>query len=243
MPILGVLFDVDDTLFDSGSEAASLLAFLRMHDLSDRFPDDAAAIALWRAIRERHYARFLNGELAFAEQQRERARELLVHIGAATHAGLSDEEASAWFAAYQAHRHATRAPFPDAEPALSKLAPDFRLGVVSNSSADHQRRKLDAIGLLAYFEDRLICSAEHGAAKPAASIFLAGCDSLGLQPHEVAYIGDNYETDAIGAHRAGLRGFWLDRTNGKSATAINADIRVIRSLDELPALLAARNTY
>lgn len=212
MPIRGVLFDVDDTLFDSGSEAGSVLAYLRTQGLADQVPDSAAALGLWREVRERHYARFLAGELTFAGQQRERARELLTRLGA--HADLSDQEASAWFAGYQAHRHATRAAFPDAEPALQVLAPDFRLGVVSNSSADHQRRKLESIGLLPYFGDRIVCSDPHGAAKPAASIFLTGCAVLGLRPHEVAYIGDDYETDARG--RAG-RDSTVSGSTGRAA--------------------------
>ncbi|MCD0443108.1 HAD family hydrolase [Glycomyces sp. A-F 0318] len=236
MPIRGVLFDVDDTLFDSGSEADSVLAYLRMQGMLDRFPDGAAALGLWRELKERHYARFLNGELTFAAQQRERARELLARIGASAQGGPSDREAAAWFAGYQAHRHASRAPFPDAEPALRALAPGFRLGVVSNSAAGHQRRKLEAIGLLAYFGDRLVCSEQHGAAKPAASIFLAGCAALGLPPHEVAYVGDQYETDALGARRAGLRGFWLDRAGGGSAA--DAGIGVVHSLEDLRATLA-----
>ncbi|WP_051326256.1 HAD family hydrolase [Glycomyces tenuis] len=242
MLIRGVLFDIDDTLFDSGSEADSVLAYLAMQGLLDRFPDSDAALGLWRELKERHYDRFLNGELTFAEQQRERTRELLARIGASTQAGLSGEEAAAWFAGYQAHRHATRAPFPDAEPALKTLEPDFRLGIVSNSSADHQRRKLDTIGLLSYFGDRIICSDQHGAAKPAVSIFLAGCTMLGLQPQEVAYVGDNFKTDAMGAHQAGLRGIWLDRANDNASVAVHADIGVIHSLNELKGTLVAQNS-
>jgi putative hydrolase of the HAD superfamily len=242
MPILGVLFDVDYTLFDySGSEAAGVLAHLQAEGLLERFPDGAAALAIWREIMERHYARFLNGALGFTAQQRERAREFLVRIGVATQAGLSDQEASAWFAGYQAHRDAAWAAFPDAEPVLGKLAPDVLLGIVSNSSTDHQRRKLDAIGLLPYFGDRLVCSEQHGAAKPAASIFLAGCTALGLRPDEVAYVGDKYELDAVGAQEAGMHAYWLDRANHSTDIAVNAGIRVIHSLDELPAILAARN--
>lgn len=238
MPVLGVLFDVDDTLFDSGSEAGSVLAYLRMRGLADRVPDSATALGLWREVRERHYARFLDGELTFAEQQRERVRELLARLGAPDHADLTDQEASAWFAGYQAHRHATRTAFPDAEPALEALAPGFRLGVVSNSSADHQRRKLESIGLLPYFGDRIVCSDPHGAAKPAASIFLAGCAALGLRPHEVAYVGDDYETDAMGARRAGLHGFWLDRARGGTST--DPGVGVVHSLEELRAALGSR---
>jgi len=238
MPIQGVLFDVDDTLFDySASEEAGVLAQLQAEGLFERIPDSTTAVALWRNIMERQYARFLNGELTFPEQRHERAREFLFHLGQTTRPGLSDQEASAWFAGYETHRRAAWAAFPDAEPVLRKLASDYRLGIVSNSSADHQRHKLDAIGLLPYFRDTLVCSAQHGAAKPASSIFLAGCTSLGLQPHEVAYIGDKYAVDAVGAREAGLHAYWLDRTNTSAGTAIGKGIQVIHSLDELPAAL------
>ncbi|TLS47676.1 HAD family hydrolase [Streptomyces montanus] len=239
MPIQGVLFDVDDTLFDySASEEAGVLAHLQTEGLLEQFPDPATAVALWRNIMERQYARFLKGEVTFTEQQRERTREFLSHIGQITHAGgLSDQEASAWFAGYRAHRDAAWAAFPDSEPVLRKLVSDYRLGIVSNSSADHQRHKLDAIGLLPYFGDALVCSDQHGEAKPAPSIFLAGCASIGLQPHEVAYVGDKYTLDAVGAHEAGLHAYWLDRANTGAGTAISDGIRVIHSLDELPASL------
>lgn len=237
MPIRGVLFDVDDTLFDySASEEAGVLTQLRAQGLLDRFPDPAAAITLWRAVMQTQYARFLNGELTFSEQRLERARDFLRHLGQDAPA-LSDHESAAWFASLAAHREAAWAAFPDAEPALCKLAPDYRLGIVSNSSVDHQRRKLDSIGLLTYFGDRLICSDQHGEPKPVSSIFLAGCASLGLRPHEVAYVGDNYTLDAEGAHNAGLRAYWLDRATTAPGCLTRPAIRVIHSLDELPTAL------
>ncbi|MFG2134449.1 HAD family hydrolase [Streptomyces sp. NPDC048751] len=238
MPVQGVLFDVDDTLFDySTSEEAGVLAHLQAQRLLDKFPDPATALALWRKIMETQYARFLDGELTFTEQRRERTRQFLSHIGQDTSA-MADHEASAWFAAYEVHRNAAWAAFPDAEPVIRELAPDYRLGIVSNSSTDHQRDKLHAIGLLPYFDNTLICSDQHGAAKPAPSIFLAGCTSLGLPPHEVAYVGDKYALDAVGAHDAGLHAYWLDRANAGSGKATNHGIRVIHSLDELPDALA-----
>ena len=238
MPILGVLFDIDDTLVDhSTSEAAGLLAHLRTEGLTERFSDHATALALWRDIMERQYNRFLDGEVTYAEQQLERTREFLAHTMKSTPAAISDQEATAWFARYQTHRHAAQSAFPDAEQVLRKLAADYRLGVVSNSSTSRQRHKLDVFELLSYFGDRLICSNEHGAAKPTPSIFLAGCAMLGLTPAEVVYVGDKYEIDAVGAHDAGLHAFWLDRANNRTSTVIVTGIHVIGSLDELPDAL------
>ena len=59
---------------------------------------------------------------------------------------------------------------------------------------------------------------------------------------DAAYVGDRLHTDAIGAARAGLRGVWLDRhglaTPAQRAEAAAEGIPLIRSLAELPALLA-----
>jgi putative hydrolase of the HAD superfamily len=188
---------------------------------------------------EEECARFTAGELTFAEQQRTRTRRFLTDIDRLPPDGLSDSEASSWFAGYAAHRDVAWSAFPDAEPMLKTLAHRYRLGVVSNSSIGHQRRKLDIIGLLAYFGEVIVCSDPHGEAKPAPSIFHAGCALLDLPPNEVAYVGDKYTIDAVGARDAGLHPYWLDRTGASENEVVSPDIRVIRSLDELLPALAA----
>ncbi|MFH9352426.1 HAD family hydrolase [Kitasatospora sp. NPDC017646] len=238
MPIRGVLFDVDDTLFDySGSEEAGILAHLRDVGLLDRFPTPQAAVALWRSIMEYQYARYLARELTLRGQQYERTRQFLAQLGQDGAEHLSDEQAAAWFAGYAAHRDAAWSAFPDAEPALLQLAPHYRLGIVSNSDADHQRRKLRAIGLLDHLGDVLVCSDQHGEAKPAPGIFHAGCAALGLPPHEVAYVGDKYTLDAEGARDAGLHAFWLDRA--ATDTPVGPGIHVLHTLATLAPTLAA----
>ncbi|WP_280339548.1 HAD family hydrolase [Nocardia neocaledoniensis] len=236
MPIRGVLFDVDDTLFDySASDAAGLLAQLRQEGMLDRFPDPAAAVDLWCGITETEYPRFVRGELSFTGQRLARARAFLSHVWRTDPVAIPEAEAIAWFEGYTAHRRAAWAAFPDAAPLLETLAPAFRLGIVSNAAVPAQRRKLEAVGLLSYFGDRLVCSEEHGAGKPDASIFHAGCALLELDPGEVAYVGDRYTIDAIGAQDAGLHACWLDRANLRGRTGIRPGIHVIGSLTELPA--------
>jgi putative hydrolase of the HAD superfamily len=238
MAIRGVLFDVDDTLFDyTTSERVGVLKHLAAEGLLELFPSPADAVSLWRQIMEEEYARFLIGELTLAGQQLSRTRRFLAHVGRLPAGGVSDDEAADWFAKYTAFRTNTWAAFPDADPTLRKLAPSFRLGVVSNSSLTYQRDKLEIIGLLGHFGDAIVCSHEHGAPKPDAGIFLAGCALLGLPAREVAYVGDKYEIDAVGAHEAGLRAYWLDRAD--TGMPPSDGITVIRSLDELMSSLIA----
>lgn len=235
-----MLFDVDDTIFDySTSEEVGLIGHLTAEGLLESFPSHADAVVVWRQIMEEEYARCLAGELTFEEQQVIRTRRFLAHIGRLPVAGLSDEEATVWFERYVEFREAAWAAFPDADPVLRKLAPAFRLGVVSNSSLTHQQRKLRMVGLLDHFGEAIVCSVEHGVAKPDPAIFLAGCDLLGLVPHEVAYVGDKYDIDALGARAAGLRAYWLDRA--VTGTTPLDGVIVIRSLDELPLDLLRAN--
>ncbi|WP_234348437.1 HAD family hydrolase [Kitasatospora sp. MY 5-36] len=237
MTIRGVLFDVDGTLYDyEKAEEFGLHEHLVAEELSDRFESPAEALRVWREVREEEYPRFLSGELTFAAQKAARIRRFLAQAGVVGALEVTDEAATAWFASYAVRRDAVRRAFDDAQPTLGALAGRFRLGVVSNSVTAHQRAKLEAIGLLGYFTEPLVCSQEHGAAKPAASIFLAGCQALGLAPAEVAYVGDDYEKDAVGARDAGLRAIWLDRSVSRGPGAVGAGIRVIASLTELTGL-------
>ena len=145
MPIQGVLFDMDDTLFDySASKEAGVLAQLQAEGLLDRFPDSATAVALWRNIMERQYARFLNGELTFPEQQRERAREFLSHLGR-THAPQSVGPGSHCLVRRirsPPPRRLGRLPRRRAGPqeTRTRLPPRHRLQLIRRPSASQARR-------------------------------------------------------------------------------------------------------
>ncbi|MFE3452952.1 HAD family hydrolase [Nonomuraea sp. NPDC059194] len=230
--IRGVLFDIDDTLFDyTSAERAGLLGTLEAEGLLEAFPSPEEAVALWREIMEEEYTRFLVGELTFEEQR-------LVRVSRFLGRAVPEEEASAWYAGYAALMNAAWAAFPDAAPVLEALAPRYRLGVVSNSTLSHQLDKLTALGLLGHFgAAAIVCSSEYGKAKPYPGIFLEGCARLGLSPEQVAYVGDKYDVDALGAREAGLRPFWLDRAGG--GTRPEAGVTVIGSLEELMAALEA----
>jgi putative hydrolase of the HAD superfamily len=232
--VRGVLFDMDDTLFDySGAEEAGILAHLVAEGQLAWFDSAANAVAVWREIAMAVYTRFMAGEITFLEHRGERARRFLATLGWPAHGGAGPD-AEAWFDRYHRHFEAAWAAFPDVPIALSGLAPHVRLGVVSNSAQSHQEHKLRALGLRERFSC-VVCSDEAGVAKPDPRIFHAGCVALGLPPEEVLYVGDSLTADALGARAAGLHGVWLDRRGRGGAPA---DVTVISSLAQLPALLA-----
>ena len=78
--------------------------------------------------------------------------------------------------------------------------------------------------------------------KPSREFFLAASGSMGLNPHEVAMIGDDVFADVAGAQDAGARGV-LVRTGkyraGDETAAGRAPDAVIESVVGVPGLLGA----
>ncbi|MFI7352565.1 HAD family hydrolase [Streptomyces avidinii] len=235
MPIRAVLWDIDDTLFDyTGADAAGLAAQLEAVRLAERYGTPVQALALWREITDRHWARFAAGEGTFQGQRQERVREFLEQPA------MTADEADAWFDQYVEHYKAAWTIFPDVVPALDALAAGYRHGVLSNSSTANQDPKLRRLGLRDRFEV-LVCAVELGVSKPDAEAFMAACAELGLPPGEVAYVGDQPEIDARGARDAGLLAIWLDRTGGRGPGPDG--VHRIEGLDRLPELLAGDTRF
>lgn len=126
----------------------------------------------------------------------------------------------------------------DALPCLERLTEKgLRMGVISNSEGltiiDCER-----MGLAQYLEF-VIDSAHVGVRKPDVLIFQIAIKALQLncknrlQPDEVMYVGNELETDALGAKAAGMAGVWLNRDDQR----IDSRVPTIHSLDDIEKLL------
>jgi putative hydrolase of the HAD superfamily len=218
-----ILFDIDGTLVDHAS--AFRFATGALHVASGSETPVEQFLAKWSSVHQRHFDRFLCGELTYQEQARARVRDTV-------DPGLSDERADELFSAYLDRYECEWSLFPDVRGCLTRLA-HHRLGVISNGLATQQRRKLERTGIASRFEHVLI-SEDCGWPKPDARIFRRACAALGEHTANSVYVGDIYDIDARGARDAGLSGVWLDRL-GESGSGHAAPI--IRSLAELPALI------
>jgi len=238
-----VLFDLDDTLFAHRAAVdAGIIDHLRTLGTPYRVTDPTAEVAFWHQLEERHYHRYLAGELDYAGQQRARAQQYALRHGVE----IDDDAASAWFAAYFAHYVGNWGLHDDALPCLDALRnelPGVRFGLITNGDSDYQLRKVDTIGLSSHV-DHIVASGAIGIVKPDPRIFEHACTLFGVSPREAAYVGDRIDTDALGAARAGLAGIWINRAGvrtpaGHAIEAAQLGIRQIASLLELAPLLAA----
>jgi putative hydrolase of the HAD superfamily len=241
MSISVVMFDLDDTLFaHAESVRAGVLAHRNSHGGAMAAADEAVEWERWHALEERHYVRYLDGELGFQEQRRTRVRDFVEPYGIHL---ADDAAADAWYAAYYDRYREAWHLHDDAIPCLDALSaslPGVRFGIITNAVLEGQREKLETLDALHRF-DHVIASGEVGVAKPDPGIFAAAVDAFGVTPADAVYVGDRLETDALGAVAAGLTGVWIDRpgiaTADELERAAAAGAFVIRGLDELPALL------
>jgi putative hydrolase of the HAD superfamily len=222
--ISAVCFDVDATLVDH--EASTRAGLRELLGTDEAWAD-------WCALTDRHYLRYLSGEVDFDTMRWQRTKEFFASRGEV----LGDREvfqreerrAAAMRRAWQL--------YDDALPCLGALrAAGLRLAAITNAAGDYQRAKLGSLGLESAF-DAVLISGELGVAKPHRAIFLWACTSLGVHPVQAVHVGDRLDMDAEGARDAGLHGVWLDRSC-RGVIPEDAGISVIRRLSELPALVS-----
>lgn len=132
--------------------------------------------------------------------------------------------------------------YPDASDALDRLrAAGLRVGVAGNQPSGAEL----ALGpIVIEPRDYIATSADWGVAKPAPAFFTRLASELGLEPGEIAYVGDRVDNDVVPAADAGMftvhlrRGPWgIVQAAWPEAALANASAA---NLDEaVNAILAA----
>jgi putative hydrolase of the HAD superfamily len=128
--------------------------------------------------------------------------------------------------------------YDDVEPVFRELSGrGVRIGLISNT---HRcLASFQSHFELEPFVFGAISSSEHGYMKPHASIFQAALGLLGAVAADSVMVGDNPAEDIEGALSIGMRAVLLRRSGTRPpwSDADVADVPVITSLGELPALL------
>jgi FMN phosphatase YigB (HAD superfamily) len=131
--------------------------------------------------------------------------------------------------------------YPDSAAALARLrAGGLRVGIAGNQPAGAAAAVADLVAP----GDFVATSAEWGVSKPDPAFFARLVAELGLEPGEIAYVGDRVDNDVVPAAAFGLvavhlrRGPWgviQAAWPEASRAALSAG-----SLDEIAAALLAR---
>ena len=125
---------------------------------------------------------------------------------------------------------------PDVADGIEALAAlDIRLITLSNGAVGVARKLLESAGVLGQFE--MVLSVEAaGAWKPAEQSYRYALDRCGVEPHEAMLVAV-HPWDIDGAHRAGLRTAWINRTSTTYPSYFEAPDLTASSLVHLEELL------
>ena len=106
--------------------------------------------------------------------------------------------------AYAAERDHSNVQFLDgAAEAIDRLAERVPLAMVTNGGPDMQDPKLDSLGIERYL-DSVVYAGYDLPAKPDPEPFERALDAVGVPSDRAVYVGNNYETDVLGAAAADL---------------------------------------
>lgn len=97
---------------------------------------------------------------------------------------------------------------PGAKEALSDLTKWYPVGFLTNGFAEVQHAKSRQFNLDAYSFIYLI-SEEVGFMKPQPGIFAHATREAGVQPHEILYVGDSFDSDIAGGSAFGWKTAWF----------------------------------
>ena len=223
--ITTISFDVDGTLWDFETTTRGALHEV-LEELARIDPEAAYALSVDRMatirdrVHEQLWGRVTDLDAIREESMRQALRE----------AGRPNDALGSYLTQfYFQRRDRVRTLFPDARPALERLAPHYKLGLLSNGNS-----RAGDLGIedLVSFE---VFSQDHGAIdKPDPRIFEIAMREAGCGPHQLLHVGDSLENDVMGALKVGVEPVLFNRN---AAGPKPGSVMEIRSLAELPSLL------
>jgi 2-haloacid dehalogenase len=127
--------------------------------------------------------------------------------------------------------------YPEAPTVLRQLREaGFATAILSNGSPAMLAAAVDHAGLGGML-DHVLSIEDVGVYKPHPSVYRLACDRLGLDAGAIAFVSSN-GWDAWAASAYGMRVLWCNRYRQGHERLPGSPDYEIRSLNELPALLA-----
>ena len=192
-----IILDLDDTLINDRRASRIAFAALVHANRARLLPSsESARLANWRAITNRHWQRYEQGEITFVEQRLGRFGEFL---GPKFSAAEIEEAVQLYLTSYESSWQL----FPSVAEFFARTV-DLPKVIVTNGQREQQTRKVEVTGLYKHVIG-VVTPEDCGFWKPNAAIFLAAARILKAEPTSCLMIGDDLTRDIEPARRLGMK--------------------------------------
>ena len=248
-----LFLDFDDTLYDTyGNAVIALRETFEAFHLGRWFPDPQVFYDAYWAANIDLWSRYSKGEITRDYLIVERFRRPLTidhspsaidHSAAHGNMGegerlRTDEQYCLELSDYFLDRCSEKPGVIDGTHELMDYlkGKGYRMHLCSNGFHEVQYKKLAACGLRDYF-DTIILSEDAGANKPSKAFFDYALQRSEASPAATLMIGDNLQTDILGALNAGLDAMLFNRWNVDVSNSPQSPTFVVNSLRDIMEIL------
>lgn len=223
-----IFFDMDDTIwdFEKNSERV-LIKLFEEHNLQDKLQNDFYTyFVAYKKKNNELWQLYNTKKITKDELRKRRFHETFLQFG------YNDFDLSYFIS----EAYIQQSPYgtvlkKGAIELLTKLKDAYQLHVITNGFKEVQHTKLQQCALDPYFE-HIIISEDIGYNKPDVRIFREAERLANTNREECLMIGDNFNTDIVGAKNAGWQSIWYNPDNNKRYQA-----KQIQCLTELMEVL------
>ena len=211
--VIGLIFDVDDTLYEQ------IVPFENAYrSLFDMDIDMEKFYLLSRYYSDVKFEASRNGEMTMDEYHIYRIQEAAKDLGVC----LTAEQALSMQKEYKKNQQKLQ--MSNTTISILELAKEnnVKLGIITNGPSEHQWAKIKALGIESWISrENIIVSGDYGINKPDVRIFEIMQEKLQLPNASLYYIGDSIENDIVGANNAGWKAIWINRYKQKSSKEVD----------------------
>lgn len=224
-----LFFDLDHTLWDfEANSRLTLEELFDEHQLYDAIDSFERFFRTYNAINSQYWSRFHKAEISKDKLRYGRFIDSLRYFG------VTDKQ----LARTIADEYTQRSPFKtklyaNAMETLEYLHQKYPLHLITNGFSEVQYVKLTNSGIEHFFKNVFI-SDEVGFQKPNSGIFMHALNTAGSSAEEALMIGDNMQTDILGAKACGIDQVYF---NPRKQRFTDRPTYVINDLIELKSIL------